>query len=121
MIQYELNRADGILIVTPIGPLEAADFVKLVREVDPYIEEKGKLNGLMIYTKSFPGWENFAAFLSHIKFVKNHHQKIRKIAAVTEGGFLAIMQQVANHFVQAEVRHFDYSEKDIALKWLKEK
>jgi hypothetical protein len=121
MIQYELNRADGILIVTPIGPLEAADFVNLVREVDPYIEEKGKLNGLLICAKSFPGWENIAAFLSHIKFVKNHHQKIRKIAAVTGGGFLAIMPQVANRFVQAEVRRFDYAEKDAALNWLKGK
>ena len=121
MIQYELNREDGILMVTPLGHLEAGDFVKLVREVDPFIDEKGKLNGLMIFTKSFPGWENFAAFLSHMKFVKDHHQKIRKIAAVTGGGFIAIMPQVASHFVQAEVRHFDYAEKDAALNWLKGK
>jgi hypothetical protein len=33
--------------------------------------------GLMIYTKSFPGWENFAAFLSHIQFVKNHQRKAK--------------------------------------------
>lgn len=118
MLIFELNRAEGILIVEPIGPLESADFEKLVQEVDPYISEKGELNGLMIYTKSFPGWDSFAAFLSHMKFVKNHHQKIRKVAAVTAGSFLSIMPQVVNHFVQAEVKHFDYQDKDAALQWL---
>jgi len=118
MLDYELNRAEGILILKPTGPLESTDFEKLALEVDPYIREKGKLNGLMIYVKSFPGWENFAAFLSHIKFVKNHHQKIKKIAAVTDSSFLSIMPQVANHFIQAEVRHFDYEDKEPALDWL---
>jgi hypothetical protein len=118
MLKYELNRAENILILMPGGPLESADFERLIQEVDPYIEEKGKLNGLMIYAKSFPGWDNFAAFLSHIKFVKNHHQKVQKIAAVTDGTFLSIMPQVANHFIQAEVRHFDYTDKDAALNWL---
>lgn len=68
-------------------------------------------------TKS--GFPDFAAFLSHMKFVKNHHQKIKKIAAVTGSSFLSIMPQVANHFIQAEVRHFDYDDKDAALNWLK--
>ena len=119
MLKYELNRAESILIIMPDGPLESADFEKLIQEVDPYIKEKGKLKCLIIYAKFFPGWDNFAAFLSHIKFVKNHHQKVKKIAAVTDGAFLSIMPQVANHFVQAEVRHFDYAEKDAALNWLK--
>jgi tRNA U38,U39,U40 pseudouridine synthase TruA len=120
MLQYELDRVDGILILKPTGPLESADFEKLVREVDPYIEDKGKLNGLMIYAKSFPGWEDFASFLSHVRFVRNHHRKVKKIAAVTERGFLSIMPQVAKHFVQADVRHFDYQDRDAAEAWLKE-
>ena len=119
MLNYELNRTEGILILKPMGPLESTDFEKLAREVDPYIIENGTLNGLMIYIKSFPGWDNFAAFLSHMKFVKNHHQKIKKIAAVTGSGFLSIMPQVANHFIRADVRHFDYDDKDTALNWLK--
>jgi hypothetical protein len=118
MLKYELNREESILIIEPSGPLESADFEKLVQEVDPYISETGKLNGVMIYAKSFPGWDNFAAFLSHIKFVKNHHQKIKKIAAVTDGTFLSIVPQVASHFVQAEVKHFDYADKDAAINWL---
>jgi hypothetical protein len=119
MINYQLNRTDGILIVEPIAHLESTDFEKLTQEIDPYIEQEGKLNGLMIYSESFPGWDNFAALLSHIKFVKNHHQNIKKIAAVTGGGFLAIAPQVASHFVQAEIKHFDFDDKESALNWLK--
>jgi hypothetical protein len=49
----------------------------------------------MIYTKSFPGWENFGAFVSHIKFVGGHHRKIERIAAVTDSGFLKVMPSIA--------------------------
>jgi hypothetical protein len=119
MLKYELNHAEGILIIRPNGPLESTAFENLVQEVDPYIIEKGNLNGLMICAKSFPGWDNFAAFLSHMKFVKNHHQKIKKFAAVTDSSFLSIMPQVANHFVKAEIKHFDYDDKDAALNWLR--
>jgi hypothetical protein len=118
MLKYEFHREESILILKPVGPLESTDFEKLAGEVDPYIIEKGSLDGLMIHTESFPGWDNFAAFLSHVRFVKNHHQKIKRIAAVTGRGFLSIMPQVAKHFVQAEVRHFDYDDKEAALDWL---
>ncbi|TFG93613.1 MAG: STAS/SEC14 domain-containing protein [Syntrophobacterales bacterium] len=119
MLNHELMREEGILIVTPEGRLETDEFEKLGREVDPYIEERGSLNGLMIYVRSFPGWNDFAALLSHIQFVRNHHQKIRKVAAVTDSGFLSILPRVASHFVRAEVRHFDYGDREAALDWLK--
>jgi hypothetical protein len=33
-------------------------------------------------------------------------------------GFLKIMPRIADHFVQAKVRHFDFEQKDQALEWL---
>lgn len=119
MLKHELLRNDSILIVRPEVPLESEDFEELSREVDPYIEDLGKLRGLMVYAESFPGWNKFAAFLSHIKFIKNHHQKIEEVAAVTDSGFLSIMPRVASHFVQADIRHFPCGDKDAALDWLK--
>ena len=120
MIAHELLRDKGILIVKPEGPLEKTDFEILAREVDPYIEAQGKLNGLLISAKLFPGWKDFAALVSHLRFVKNHHQKIRKVAAVTDSGFLSIMPHIATHFVDAEIQHFEYRDKDRALDWLTE-
>ena len=119
MLINEVMLDEKILIITPEGSLKEADFERLTEEVDPFIEAMGMLNGLMIYTESFPGWENFAALLSHMKFVKEHHQQIKKVAAVTDSGFLSILPRIANYFVQAEVRHFSYKDKDEALDWLK--
>ena len=110
---------EKILIITPEGSLETTDFERLALEVDPYIEAMGTLNGLMIYSESFPGWDNFATLVSHMKFVKEHHKNIKKVAAVTDSGFLSILPRVANHFVQAEVKHFSHKDKDLALDWLK--
>ena len=120
MIKHELLREDGILIVTPESPLSTDDFESVQREVDPYIETHGRLKGLMVYTSSFPGWENFAALLSHLKFIRDHHRKIQKVAAVTDSKVLTIAPKIASHFVEAEIRHFDYGYKQQALAWLKE-
>jgi hypothetical protein len=119
MVHYELLRDTGVLIIRPQGSLEAADFEKIAREVDPYIESNGKLNGIMIDAKSFPGWKDFAAFVAHLKFVKDHHRKIEKIAAVSDSNFLAIAPKIASHFVQADVRHFAHSQRAEALAWLR--
>ncbi len=118
MIHFELLRDRGILVVTPTGPLEQADFELLAREVDPYIAAHGRLTGLAIYAKSFPGWESFGALVSHLRFVGGHHRNIARVAAITDSGFLAIVPKIVAHFVSAEVRHFDFDEKDRALAWL---
>lgn len=119
MISHELLRDEGILIVSPEGRLESADFKRLAQEVDPYISEKGKLAGLMIYAEAFPGWDDLGALISHLKFVRDHHKFITKVAAVTDSTLLSIMPRVVDHFVSAEVRHFDYRDKDAALAWLR--
>ena len=46
--------------------------------------------------------------MSHLKFVANHHRQIERIAAVTDGGFLTIVPRIADHFVQAKIKHFDF-------------
>lgn len=118
MIHPELLRDQGILIITPEGPLQQSDFENLAKLVDPFVESQGELHGLLIYTAKFPGWTNFAALLAHMKFVKDHHQHIAKVAAVTDSGFITIMPSIVSHFVHAQVRHFVYGDKQRALEWL---
>jgi hypothetical protein len=118
MLHFELLRDPDILVITPEGPLEKADFERLAKEIDPLIASKGKLTGVMIYTRAFPGWDSFGALVSHLKFVADHHRRIERIAAVTDSGFLKIMPRIADHFVQAKIRHFDFEQKDRALEWL---
>jgi len=118
VIKSELLKDQGVLIVSPMGALAASDFEHLAEEIDPYIEQNGRLRGLMVHTESFPGWTDFAALLSHLKFVRDHQSKIEKVAAVSDNGFLRIIPSVASHFVKAKVRHFNYHDREKALEWL---
>ncbi len=118
MISHKLLRTEGILILTPGSPLESTDFETLAQEIDPYIEENGKLHGIMLDAESFPGWKDFASLVAHLRFVKNHHQKIQKIAVVSDSSFLSLAPRIASHFVQADVKHFSRSQQEEALQWL---
>lgn len=120
MISFKILKDEGIVIIEPSSPLEQSDFEKLTKEVDAYINEKGCINGIIIHTKPFPGWENFSAFTHHMKFVKNHHHKIKRVAAVTDSKFLTIIPVIAKHFVSAEIKHFEYEEMETAKKWIQE-
>ena len=119
MIDAQLMPDEGILIMSPVDKLETTDFERLGLLADPYIEEHGDLNGLLIDAESFPGWADFSSMLSHIRFVNHYEKKIERVAAVTDNGFLAILPKVADQFVSAEVRHFDYQDRDKALNWLR--
>lgn len=118
MLQYELLHERGILVVKPEGALAAEDFSALAAAVDPYIEQRGELAGLVIDAPEFPGWENFAGLLSHLRFVRDHHRRIRRIAVVSDSALLAVGPRIANHFVNAEVRSFGAADRAAALAWI---
>jgi len=119
MLQINFDQDAGIITVTPSVPLNKNNFTLLTSEVDPYIEKEGKLNGLIIQIESFPGWEDFAGLISHLKFVRDHHKKIEKVAAVTDGKIVSIMPKIVDHFVNAKVKYFPYESLDEAILWVK--
>lgn len=120
MLVHELLPDEGILLVRPQGPIQAGDFESVAKVVDPYIEQNGKLRGVMVEARSFPGWDNFAALLSHLCFVRDHHRFIAKVAAVSDSAILSIAPQIAKHFVEAEFRHFNADDREAALAWLRD-
>ena len=120
MLTHELLRDEGILILRPRGPLQADDFTSLASVVDPYIQERGSLRGIMLDAQSFPGWDSFAALVSHLRFVRDHHRLVGKIAAVSDSPILSAAPQLAKHFVKADIRHFNANERTTALAWLRQ-
>ena len=118
MLSVKIDEEHLIAILEPNGPLSESDFQPAVKAVDPLIEKYGRLNGIIINTKSFPGWESFAALCSQLHFVKDHHKKVSRVALVTDslvGNFAKI---VARHFVEAEIQLFSYQEYEKANKWI---
>jgi hypothetical protein len=120
MLKHDWREDDGILTLHPEGPLEAADFTTLTSEVDAYLERRGTLRGVLIRAKSFPGWKDFGGLLAHLKFLKKHLQRIEKVAVIADGTMANIMPNIANHFVRAQVQHFDPTREDAAWAWLKQ-
>ena len=117
-LSFDLIEGKGILVLHPKGELEAADFERVSAEIDPYIEKAGGLNGLMIDAEHFPGWDDFAAFSSHMRFVREHHSKIRRVAIVTADRIVSALPRMASRFVDAEVRALAMGERDEALLWV---
>ena len=76
MLKVGLNEATGIAILKPDGALSKKDFIYASSVIDPYIEKAGRLKGVIINTRKFPGWESFGSLIKHFKFVKGHHKKL---------------------------------------------
>ena len=117
MIEYSLDTKNSILFVTPISLLEESDFLELANIADPYIEETGNLNALIIDSPKFPGWENFAAAIAHFKFIRDHQKHIKKVALVTDSAMGNLAEHLAAHFVSAKIRHFPAGQIAAATHW----
>jgi len=119
-LSFELLEEQGVLIMQPDGELEAADFERVSARLDPYLQEAGVLNGVMIVAEHFPGWDDLAALTAHVRFVRDHQAKIRRVALVTSDRLVSSVPRLASRFVGAEVRAFPMQERDEALLWVGE-
>jgi hypothetical protein len=118
MIEHYLDTENAVLYVSPQAALQQADFARLAQAIDPFIALHGSLNGLLVETPHFPGWESFGAMIRHFRFVRDHHRQIRRVALVTDSAIGELAEHLASHFVAAEVRHFPAAERDTASAWL---
>ncbi len=121
MFGIELDRESAIAVVEINGELREKDFDSIASVIDPYIKEHGKLNGLIINTKEFPGWESFGAMIKHFKFVKSHEKELSKVALVTDSAIGGLAEIFAKHFVSASIKHFDFNEFTAAEDWIMDK
>jgi len=118
MLDIELDREAGMAILRPEGALSERDFDTVANVIDPYLEERGELRGLIIHTKEFPGWKSFGAMLKHFKFVKDHQRKISHVALVTDSKIGNLAEMIAGHFVSASVKNFSYDSFIDARNWV---
>jgi hypothetical protein len=117
-LSFDLLEDKGVLIMEPHGELEAADFERVSAQIDPYIDRAGRLKGVMIVAQHFPGWDDLGALTTHIRFVREHHRKIRRVALVSADRLVSAIPRIASRFVDAEVRAFPMDARDEALLWV---
>jgi hypothetical protein len=119
MIHIEIDADHSVAVLRPteMTRLTQVDFKKISDKIDGYLKQHDRLNGLLIVTDHFPGWENLKAFSAHLKLVKDHQKKINRVAIVSDSPFLTAAPHFVDHFIMAKVRHFDLSDIETAREW----
>jgi hypothetical protein len=120
MIEHTLDAENSILHLRPKSALAKRELEELARVVDPHIERTGGLAGLLVEAAAFPGWASFGALAAHLRFVRDHHRRIRRVAVVTDSALGDVAERLASHFVSAEIRHFAAGELQAARQWILE-
>jgi len=118
MIVYHLDPATSILTLRPESALEKNDFIEVAQALDPQIDQHGDLAGLIIAAPYFPGWDSFGALVNHLRFIRDHHQHVKKIAMVTDSPLGNVAEHITSHFISAEVKHFPAGEGEAARSWI---
>lgn len=116
-ISYQLLADSGVIVVEVKQALRKQDFDALGVTADAWIEAHGSLQGIVIRAREFPGWENFGSLVRHVRFVRDHHKKVKRIALAADAKLATIAPKIAEHFIQAEVKSFSYEQLDAAIAW----
>jgi hypothetical protein len=118
MIEYNLDTTHSTLLVHPKSALDKEDFAELTKTVDHQIDTTGELAGVIIDAPEFPGWDSFGTMVTHFRFVRDHHERVKKVAIVTNSHIGDVAERLASHFVSAEVRHFPGGQLEQARQWI---
>jgi hypothetical protein len=105
------------MVVEVDQPLRARDFDALALTADTWLDTHEVLPGVVIHAREFPGWENLDGMLRHLRFVRDHHRKVRKVALAADSRLATLAPRLAEHFVKAEVRGFGYDQLEDAITW----
>lgn len=117
MFEIDIRPRENIAVVTPKGPICAEEIDELTQKISGYINETDRIPNLVIHTESAPYWANFNALKKHLKFVRGHHDLVRKVAIVSDSKLLWLAKSVVDNFVTAKVRRFNEDAIDDAIAW----
>jgi putative intracellular protease/amidase len=119
MLEYTIIESAAILRVKPSGALTQEDFAGLTRFADSFLATHDEFAGMLIEAQSFPGWNTFASFASHLRFVRDHQRRIERVALVTDSTIAHIVEILAKPFARAQIRHFSLGQGEAAMDWLR--
>jgi hypothetical protein len=116
MIQLEVISRGVLKIVAP-EKLKVDDFAELAPIVKSILEHHDKIR-LFIDATRLEGWENIEALEKHAAFVKGHQRKVERIAVIARHDWQHWLVGAVKVFLHPEIRMFDKSESDEALRWV---
>ena len=118
MFDYNISPYESMLTIRLHNAVSEADILLLIPKVDEYLEHHKRLAGIMLISKDWAGWESFAALRATMTFLSGHHNKISRIALVTNSVLADLIPLFAGRLVNTTIRHFRYEDEASAKIWL---
>jgi len=121
-IDITLDGDAGILVLEPDADkaLSEDDFEAVGKTIGDYLKDHDRLRGILIHSRKFPGWQSVGALFAHLKFVNAVHDKISKVALVTNSPMGTFADHVLDPLMLAKIRKFDYDQREEAMSWLQD-
>ena len=111
---------DGdVLVVRPEGAITREDVATLTRAADEYLASHSKFVGVMVETRTFPGFASVGAFADYARFIADHHARVLRVALVTDSALAPVAEFMANHIVGVQMQHYPFAEGAAAQAWLR--
>jgi len=115
----KLNQSSGSILGYKIsGTVKKEDYGNMVPEVKAVVQEEGSANLLLDLTDF--KWEALDAWGADMKFGRDYHKKIEKMAIVGDKRWQKWMAKIADPFYAGEAKFFDAVDSDAAWTWLRE-
>ncbi len=105
-IHIKLDADVGILVLEPAEDkaLSEDDFEAVGKTIGDYLQTHDRLRGILIHSRRFPGWQSVGALFAHLKFVNRLHDRIDKVALVTNSPMGTFADHVLDPLMLANVK-----------------
>ncbi len=114
-----LTAADNIVEVALKGNVRANDFDHIRQHIDELIAKHGTIR-LLLDASEFEGWQDVDAAKTHFMFVKEHHNRVERIAILGNHQWQYWLASAIGVFLHPEVKCFESGEQGTAREWLGE-
>jgi hypothetical protein len=119
MIGFDIQDNGHIIRAVPHGKITETDIAdRIGPQVDELLRRKGRLNGVLVDARDFEGWADFAAFAAHVKFIRDHHEMVDRIAIVNSGENRDFLTRLFDMVPDISFRFFSEKEENKARRWL---
>lgn len=117
MIERIETGSSAVLGFKLSGKLHDEDYATFVPEIEAALAAEGKIS-LLAHFHDFRGWDLQAAW-DDFKLGMEHYSDFERIALVGDKAWEQWMAKLCRPFTRAEVKYFDASDMDAAMRWAK--
>ncbi len=116
-IIYEEDDSTKTATITVSGKIVRDDYDAVLKPMQAFIDKHGTVNFIEV-VESFAGFEP-SVIWPGIKFDVANLKHIRRVAVVSDIGWISPITKAAGYFMSTKLRMFDMAELDEARDWVK--